>query len=31
MAGIEVENLSRRYRGHMAVEDASFSVEEGEV
>jgi ABC-type branched-subunit amino acid transport system ATPase component len=28
---IEVENLSKSYRGHVAVEGVSFSVEEGEI
>ena len=28
---IEVENLTKRYAGHAAVEDVSFSVERGEI
>ncbi len=28
---IEVESLHKRYRGHTAVEDVSFCVEEGEI
>ncbi|SMC01772.1 ABC transporter ATP-binding protein [Rubrobacter radiotolerans] len=31
MPVIEVENLHKSYRDHVAVEDVSFSVEEGEI
>ncbi len=31
MPVIEVEQLHKRYRGHVAVHDVSFSVDEGEI
>src|SRR3954462_11579346 len=31
MAMIEVQNLTKRYRDRVAVEDLSFSVNEGEI
>lgn len=31
MSALEVRNLHKRYGGHIAVEDISFSVEEGEI
>lgn len=31
MAVIEVQQLHKRYRGHVAVHDVSFAVEEGEI
>ena len=31
MSVIEVRNLRKRYRGHVAVDDVSFAVEQGEI
>lgn len=31
MKVIEVNNLRKRYRDHLAVDDVSFTVEEGEI